>query len=101
MATPSGVLARLALEIFSNLPARKLQKKIQDCVPPRDVVEEDSGTNKGLDAEELAKEMISFFLSGDIADGLDLFCQDLENLIEGEVWVFRFGEVLLSKHLTK
>lgn len=84
-----------------HLLAGELQQQIKHRVPPRDIAEEDVGSDKGLNSEQLAKEVVSLLLSGDVSNGLCLFSQDLENLVEGKPLVLGLGEGLFAIQLPK
>lgn len=79
-----------------HLLAGELQQQIKHRVPPRDVAEEDVGSDKGLDSKQLAKEVVSLLLSGDVSNGLGLLGQDLEDLVEGKSLVLGLGERLFA-----
>jgi hypothetical protein len=79
-----------------HLLAGELQQQIKHRVPPRDVAEEDVGSDKGLDPKQLAKEVVSLLLPGDVSNGLGLFGQDLEDLVEGKPLVLGLGERLFA-----
>lgn len=88
-----------ALRAEPHLPAGELQQQVKHRVPPRDVAEEDAGSDKGFDPKQLAKEVVPLLLAWDVSNGLGLFRQDLEDLVEGESLVPGLGERLFAIQL--